>query len=123
MKEVETNKDAFSSENKLVLEIKTLQEEFEKTTNRLIKDVQRQDKIMLRSDKRQKQEYDELQQKLEEVLDLQVAQKNLLDAFIKLIASAIDAKSKYTGGHCERVPELCMMIAHAACESNEGIFE
>lgn len=123
MKEVETNKDAFNSENKLILEIKSLQEEFEKTTNRLIKDVQRQDKIMLRSDKRQKQEYDELQQKLEEVLDLQIAQKNLLDAFIKLIASAIDAKSKYTGGHCERVPELCMMIAHAACESNEGIFE
>ena len=52
MKEVETNKDTFSSENKLILEIKALQEEFEKTTNRLIKDVQRQDKIMLRSDKR-----------------------------------------------------------------------
>lgn len=110
-------------ENKLVLEIKSLQEQFEKTTNKLIKDVQRQEKIMERSDKRQKQEYDELQHKLEEVTQLQIAQKNLLDAFIKLIASAIDAKSKYTGGHCERVPELALMIADVATKSEDGIFE
>ncbi len=31
-------------------------------------------------------------------------QKDLFDAFIKLIAGAIDAKSPYTGGHCQRVP-------------------
>lgn len=109
-------------ENKLILEIKSLQEQFEKTTTKLIKDVQRQEKIMERSDKRQKQEYDELQRKLQEVTELQVAQKDLLDAFIKLIASAIDAKSKYTGGHCERVPELCMMIAEEAHSSYDGIF-
>jgi len=47
-------------------------------------------------------------------------QKRLLDSFIELIASAIDAKSPYTGGHCQRVPELTKMIAQAACESNEG---
>jgi len=110
-------------ENKLVLEIKALQDQFEKTTNKLVKDVQRQEKIMERSDKRQKQEYDELQRKLQEVTELQVAQKDLLDAFIKLIAGAIDAKSKYTGGHCERVPELCMMIAGEAHNCNEGLFE
>ena len=33
-------------------------------------------------------------------------QKQLLDAFIQLIAGAIDAKSPYTGGHCQRVPEI-----------------
>ena len=33
------------------------------------------------------------------------AQKKLLDSFIELIASAIDSKSPYTGGHCQRVPE------------------
>jgi len=33
-------------------------------------------------------------------------QKILLQSFIELIASAIDAKSPYTGGHCQRVPEL-----------------
>ncbi|MEE8393392.1 MAG: HD domain-containing phosphohydrolase [Rhodospirillales bacterium] len=46
------------------------------------------------------------------------AQKNLLDSFIELIAGAIDAKSPYTGGHCQRVPELSMMLADAACESD-----
>ena len=29
-----------------------------------------------------------------------------MNALIKLIAGAIDAKSPYTGGHCQRVPEL-----------------
>lgn len=48
------------------------------------------------------------------------AQKELLDAMIKLIAGAIDAKSPYTGGHCERVPELAIMLAEAASEVNEG---
>ena len=50
------------------------------------------------------------------------AQKELLDSFITLIASAIDAKSPYTGGHCQRVPELTMMLADAAAESSDGIF-
>ncbi len=48
------------------------------------------------------------------------AQKALLDGMIKLIAGAIDAKSPYTGGHCERVPELGIMLAEAACEVTEG---
>jgi response regulator RpfG family c-di-GMP phosphodiesterase len=48
------------------------------------------------------------------------AQKELLDAMIKLIAGAIDAKSHYTGGHCERVPELAVMLAEAASAVNEG---
>ena len=39
---------------------------------------------------------------------------------ITLLAGAIDAKSPYTGGHCERVPELAMMLARAAEETAEG---
>jgi len=50
------------------------------------------------------------------------SQKLLLDSFIELIASAIDAKSPYTGGHCQRVPELTKMLAKAAVESDEGAF-
>jgi HD-GYP domain-containing protein (c-di-GMP phosphodiesterase class II) len=49
-------------------------------------------------------------------------QEALLQAFIKLIAGAIDAKSPYTGGHCTRVPDITLMLAKAACESNEGSF-
>ncbi len=47
-------------------------------------------------------------------------QKVLLESFIKLIAAAIDAKSPYTGGHCERVPVLTEMLAAAACHAEEG---
>ena len=50
------------------------------------------------------------------------SQKKLLDSFIELIASAIDAKSPYTGGHCQRVPELTKMLARAACEATVGPF-
>jgi HD-GYP domain-containing protein (c-di-GMP phosphodiesterase class II) len=50
------------------------------------------------------------------------AQKQLLESFIKLIASAIDAKSPYTGGHCERVPVLTLMLAQAACDVKQGPF-
>jgi HD-GYP domain-containing protein (c-di-GMP phosphodiesterase class II) len=41
-------------------------------------------------------------------------QEQLIDAIIALLAGAIDAKSAYTGGHCERVPKLAMMLAEAA---------
>lgn len=49
--------------------------------------------------------------------------KNLFEAFIELIADAIDEKSPYTGGHCRRVPELAMMIAQAAVEAKTGPFK
>jgi HD-GYP domain-containing protein (c-di-GMP phosphodiesterase class II) len=46
--------------------------------------------------------------------------KNLLDAFIKVIAQAIDAKSAHTSAHCQRVPALTEMIAQAACAASDG---
>ena len=57
-----------------------------------------------------------------ETRELIAAQKNLFEAFIKMIASAIDAKSPYTGGHCERVPELTKMLARAACDATSGTY-
>ena len=50
-------------------------------------------------------------------------QKQLLESFIQMVAGAIDTKSPYTGGHCQRVPELTSMLAQAACESQQGPFE
>ena len=44
----------------------------------------------------------------------------LFESFIKLINLAIDEKSPYTGGHCQRVPELTMMLAEAADATTEG---
>jgi HD-GYP domain-containing protein (c-di-GMP phosphodiesterase class II) len=49
-------------------------------------------------------------------------QRELLDSFIKLMAAAIDAKSPYTGGHCERVPVITEMLARSVCEATEGPF-
>lgn len=46
--------------------------------------------------------------------------KDLLDAFIKVIAQAIDAKSRHTSAHCQRVPVLTELIAQAACEEADG---
>ena len=46
--------------------------------------------------------------------------EGLFESFISLINAAIDDKSPYTGGHCQRVPMLTMMLAEAVNESNEG---
>ena len=51
------------------------------------------------------------------------AQRNLLESFIRLIAVAIDEKSPYTSGHCQRVPVLAEMIAEAACAAHQGPFK
>jgi HD-GYP domain-containing protein (c-di-GMP phosphodiesterase class II) len=46
--------------------------------------------------------------------------ETLFESFINLINLAIDEKSPYTGGHCQRVPELTMMIAEAVNATSEG---
>lgn len=55
-------------------------------------------------------------------LDLVESQKQLMESLIRVLATAIDAKSSYTGRHCERVPELAMKLAEAACNSAEKPF-
>lgn len=57
-----------------------------------------------------------------ETRELIDAQKHLLESFIQLIAAAIDAKSPYTGGHCQRVPELAKMLAEAAHDSDADLW-
>ena len=47
-------------------------------------------------------------------------QRELFESFIKLMASAIDEKSPYTGSHCKRVPVLTMMIAEACHKTDSG---
>ena len=46
--------------------------------------------------------------------------EELFESFINLINLAIDEKSPYTGGHCQRVPTLTMMLADAADTIQEG---
>jgi len=47
-------------------------------------------------------------------------QKELFEAFIKLIANAIDAKSPHTSKHCSRVPKITLMLANAAARTKHG---
>ncbi len=46
--------------------------------------------------------------------------ETLFESFIQLINAAIDDKSPYTGGHCERVPTLTMMLAEAVNNCKTG---
>jgi HD-GYP domain-containing protein (c-di-GMP phosphodiesterase class II) len=50
------------------------------------------------------------------ITELQV----LFESFIKMLASAIDDKSPYTGGHCRRIPVLTMMLAEAVHSTEIG---
>ena len=46
--------------------------------------------------------------------------EELFESLISLINMAIDEKSNHTGGHCQRVPALTMMLAEAVNATTEG---
>jgi HD-GYP domain-containing protein (c-di-GMP phosphodiesterase class II) len=107
----------------LISELEHSKEELNKIIEKIIKNLKREEKILRLSDKRQRKEYDELQQKYEEIKKLQQQQEKLLDAFIKVIASAIDAKNEYIGAHCERVPIITSWLLKAVNDSDEIDFK
>jgi len=47
-------------------------------------------------------------------------QQQLMESIIRLLATAIDAKSPYTGGHCDRVPQLAEMLINRALGADNG---
>ncbi len=51
-----------------------------------------------------------------------LAHRQMMEAFIEVIARAIDDKSPYTGAHCQRVPVITRMLAAAADEATGGPF-
>lgn len=57
-----------------------------------------------------------------ETRELIESQQELLEGIIRLVANAIDAKSPYTGGHCERVPKLAKMMVDEAIQSRDAPF-
>ena len=85
----------------------------------------------LASDTREILPFSEADQRLAESLASQAAialtnralinqLEELFESFIVLINTAIDEKSPYTGGHCQRVPTLTMMLAEAVNQTGEG---
>jgi len=82
--------------------------------------------ITVRKEKEQAERDRELAEKRTEQLKAEMharqvkTQKELLDAFIKTIATAVEEKSAYTGGHVRRVVELSIMIANKINETDTG---
>jgi len=50
-------------------------------------------------------------------------QKTLFRSFIKLVAEALENKDQVTGGHCNRVPILTMMIAEEINNDKNSLFK
>ncbi len=104
--------------NPIVRPVKQLAAENDKVRRREYDQVQRVGSHI--------RELDELSESMVRMVasirDYEAAQRELMDAFIRLIAQAIDDKSPYTGGHCERVPELALMLAQAANDSDDPPF-
>ena len=83
---------------------------------------------------RQTIDFDEVSQKITAAMASQAAtvltQQQLIDdleklfqSLVKLVATAIDQKSPYTGAHSRRVPVITMMLAEAVHETNHGPFK
>lgn len=98
-------------ENKLILELEELKENFAQTTDKIIKDIRRHDKIMARSDKRQQQEYDELQVKLKEVEALSKEIEETQKEVVFTMGAIGESRSKETGNHVKRVAEYSKLFA------------
>lgn len=49
-------------------------------------------------------------------------QFGLFESLVRMLAAAIDAKSPYTGAHCQRVPVIYELLANAACAATDGPF-
>ncbi len=91
-------------ENKLVNEIAQLQHNFAETTNKLIKDIKRQNKILEQSDKRQRKEYDELLALKQEIEETQ-------REVVFTMGAIGESRSKETGNHVKRVAEYSKLLA------------
>ena len=99
------------SDNPLIKEIEALKASFITMSEKLIKDIHRQEKIMARSDKRQKQEYDELQKRLLEVQALQEEIEDTQREVVFTMGAIGESRSKETGNHVKRVAEYSYLLA------------
>ncbi len=99
------------AEDKLIAELKNLKGSFAKTTDKIIKDLKRQNKIMERSDKRQRKEYDELQKRLQEVEALQIEIEDTQKEVVFTMGAIGESRSKETGNHVKRVAEYSRLLA------------
>ena len=99
------------NQNKLVNEIALLKSNFLMVTEKLIKDINRQDKIMARSDKRQRAEYDALEEQFNEINALQDEIVQTQVEIIFTMGAVAESRSKETGNHVKRVAAYSKKLA------------
>ncbi len=100
-----------SAEDKLLDELGDLKTNFITTIDKLSRDLKRQNKIMLRSDKRQRKEYDELQLKLQEVKELNEEIEATQREVVFTMGAIGESRSKETGNHVKRVAKYTYLFA------------
>jgi response regulator RpfG family c-di-GMP phosphodiesterase len=81
-----------------------VQRDFQEATNRLIRDLKRQNKILERTDKRQRKEFDELMKLKKEIEDTQ-------KEVVFTMGSIGETRSRETGNHVRRVAEYSKLLA------------
>ena len=98
-------------QNKLVAELESLKENFDATIKYALRDARRQEKIMVRSDQRQRREYDELQAKLEEIQALNAEIEESKKEVLFTMGAIGESRSRETFNHVRRVSEYSKLIA------------
>jgi response regulator RpfG family c-di-GMP phosphodiesterase len=96
-------------------------ERFQTLGKKIIKDFQRQQRIMERSDRRQRQEYDQLQEKLLEVEALNREIEETQKEVVFTMGTIGESRSKETGNHVKRVAGYSKILALAyGMDENEA---
>ncbi len=98
-------------QKKLIDEVEALRESFDSTTSQIIKDLRRQEKIMVRSDQRQQREYDELQLQLDEIKRLNKEIEDTQREVLLTVGGIGETRSKETFNHVRRVAEYSKLLA------------
>lgn len=97
-------------DDKLIDELENLRERFNKTTEKIIKDIGRQKKIMERADKRQRQEYDELQRRVAQIEELNREIEETQREVVFTMGAIGESRSQETGNHVNRVAEYSKLF-------------
>lgn len=106
-----------SSQDSLVEELQSFMngdlERFQTLGKKIIKDIKRQQRIMEQSDRRQRQEYDQLQEKLLEVEALNHEIEETQKEVVFTMGAIGESRSKETGNHVKRVAGYSKILALA----------
>jgi response regulator RpfG family c-di-GMP phosphodiesterase len=107
-----------SSQDHLIDELQNFMdgdlERFQALGKKIIKDFKRQQRIMEQSDRRQRQEYDQLQEKLLEVKALNLEIEETQKEVVFTMGAIGESRSKETGNHVKRVAGYSKILALAS---------